>query len=325
MRIEDMYASWAKGLVEAYDAAWDATEASERVNGLVICGMGGSGAAGDYLSVLAPGRVVSVKSFRPVVVEGYGVVAVSYSGNTWETIRCLTAAISEYNVPVVAIISSGGRLKEVAEKLGTPYIALPRGLLPRAAFGHLLGALLGVASRLGLLGLKRETLARIAERGVDVVDAEGWAEMWAPRFSHSEAIAFLGCESTAPLAVRAKNEFAENAKLPGRVEIYPESAHNDIEAWGGPLRHYIAFKPLSSPCREIIETVTEIYREQGACGVEALIDDGSPESLLEDMLRVSLRVGLASVKTGRLRRINPERTPIIAKYKEKIMGGFGSR
>ena len=325
MRIEDMYALWGRGIVEAYDAAWNAVEAAEKLRGIMVCGMGGSGAAGDYLSALAPGRVITVKSFRPPAAEGYGVVAVSYSGNTWETLRCLTTAISEYNMPVVAAVSSGGRLREAAERLGVPHVALPEGLLPRAAFGHLLGALLGVAARLGLFEVSRESLVRIAERGADVVDAEGWAETWAPRFSHAEALAFIGCESTVPLAVRAKNEFAENAKLPGRLEVYPESAHNDIEAWGGPLSHYIAFKPLSSPCREIVEAVLEVYGEQGACGAEVLIDDGSPESLLEDMLRVTLRVGLTSVKTGRLRGVNPEETPMIARYKERVKGGFGSR
>jgi len=327
LRIEEMYGTWREGLPKAYSDAVERLKDAdlEGLEGLIVCGMGGSGAAGDYLAALAPGRVVVVKSFRPPRFDGYGVVAVSYSGNTWETLSCLVKAVRDYGLRGVAAVSSGGELASVAASLGIPYVGLPRGMLPRAAFGHMLGALLGVASAAGFIGISGSAVERVAERGASMVEAMSWSDTWAPRIASARALSFIGCESTAPIAVRAKNEFAENAKLPGRLEVYPESAHNDIEAVGAPLDLYIAFKPVSSPCREIVEAVIGVHRDEGVCGAEITVDDSTEESLLEHALKATLAVGLASVRAGRIRGVDPEKTPRIAKYKEKVKGGFGSR
>ena len=115
---------------------------SIKYDSLLIMGMGGSGVAGDVYCLLSdettsknvmvrktysiPEKLISKKPFC---------LFISYSGNTEETISGINDAIS--NELDWAVISSGGKLISYAEKHKKPYIKIPKGLQPRAAFGYL--------------------------------------------------------------------------------------------------------------------------------------------------------------------------------------------
>ncbi len=87
-----------------------------------IVGMGGSAIAGDVEDVL---------------------VAVSYSGNTEETLSATTQGM-KLGCRMVAI-TSGGALRDLARKANAPVFEVPPGLPPRGAFGHLFGVLPAIA------------------------------------------------------------------------------------------------------------------------------------------------------------------------------------
>ena len=115
---------------------------SIKYDSLLIMGMGGSGVAGDVYCLLSdettsknvmvrktysiPENLISKKPFC---------LFISYSGNTEETTSGINDAIS--NELDWAVISSGGKLISYAEKHEKPYIKIPKGLQPRAAFGYL--------------------------------------------------------------------------------------------------------------------------------------------------------------------------------------------
>jgi hypothetical protein len=123
---------------------------------VLVCGMGGSGIAGDFAR-----EVASAHGRRLDVHKGYGlpgwagseegllVVALSYSGNTEETLAAVEAALSA-GVPIAGV-SSGGTLAELATRRGFPLVTVPGGLQPRAALGFLLSALLQVLAGAGVL------------------------------------------------------------------------------------------------------------------------------------------------------------------------------
>ncbi len=102
---------------------------------VVIAGMGGSGIVGRIFQELY--------SDKPIyLVNDYGIpnfvgrntlfIAVSYSGNTEETLAAAKSAIKR-RAHVVAITSGGELAKIVEEK-----VIVPKGLQPRSGLGYML-------------------------------------------------------------------------------------------------------------------------------------------------------------------------------------------
>ena len=113
---------------------------SKQLQNIVVCGLGGSGIGGNILK-----DIVSKESFLPLVsVKDYEipkfinsntlVIASSYSGNTEETISALEKCIKKN--AEIAIITSGGKLKEFAEKYNYNHIIVPGNHPPRAMFAY---------------------------------------------------------------------------------------------------------------------------------------------------------------------------------------------
>src|ERR1700674_5918286 len=121
--------------------------------GLVVAGMGGS-AIGGALARAALGDHAS----RPIfVTRAYGlptwttpetmVLCASYSGETEETLARYEAAGALGAKRTV--VTTGGRLAEMARADGVPVIPLPGGFQPRAAVAYMTVAALEVAALCG--------------------------------------------------------------------------------------------------------------------------------------------------------------------------------
>ena len=118
---------------------------------LLIVGMGGSGVSGDVLQlVLNKTTQINVE-----VRKTYGIpkvtaqrkpkcLFISYSGNTEETVEAVNDAI-KYNLDW-SVISSGGSLLELAKEHSRPFVKVPEGLQPRAAFGLMTRAVMHYVS-----------------------------------------------------------------------------------------------------------------------------------------------------------------------------------
>ena len=124
--------------------------------GVIFLGMGGSGSAGRFLKTIS-----DQEGGLPFVVWGdYGlpqwwgpdwlVVATSYSGDTEETIDGVIKAIDSGGT--VVGISSGGELTRILDgHEESVSIPIPKGQMPRSAFGHILVAQLAVCWSMGIL------------------------------------------------------------------------------------------------------------------------------------------------------------------------------
>src|SRR3954468_25052667 len=105
----------------------------DTVENVVVMGMGGSGIAGDILLAAAapfmPVPVVVVKGYEcpHFVDEGTLVFAVSFSGNTEETLEATTEAAM--NGARIVAVTSGGELGKLASSWGAPVIGVP-GTIP---------------------------------------------------------------------------------------------------------------------------------------------------------------------------------------------------
>lgn len=204
---------------------------------IVVAGMGGSAAGGDFLRA-----VMESHAKVPVIVwRDYGlpnwvdsdvlVIACSYSGNTEETLSAAHAA-KDKRCPVLAV-TSGGELGT----MGFPTIMIPGGFPPRMALGYLFVPLIVSASRLGYLSkLDWNALFDFLE-----LSAQEWhiekpiKENDAKRLADS----LFGCVpliygvgSWAGLvANRWKGQLCENAKVLAFANAFPELNHNEIMGW----------------------------------------------------------------------------------------------
>ena len=210
-------------------------------NDLLIVGMGGSGVAGDVLKlVLNETTQINVE-----VRKTYGIpevianrrpkcLFISYSGNTEETVEAVNDAI-KYKLDW-SVISSGGQLLELATEHNRPFVKVPSGLQPRAAFGLMTKAVMHYVSSdkdgkyLEMCNQAGEYLNKalvnqseneLLTKALDI----------AKEISTKNSVIYGGTPLTYLVAQRWKTQINENAKSKAFVGYMPEVHHNEILSW----------------------------------------------------------------------------------------------
>ncbi len=214
------------------------------IDNIAVLGMGGSGIAGDVLRSVAsslPVPVVVLKQIRtPAFIGPRSLVfAVSYSGNTEETLAMTTGAL-DAGATVVAV-TAGGELAALARQRGA--IHLPCSdeyVMPRAALGALVAPLFVTPFRLGILpqghALLVEAQGQLKRRRdqcrADVALPTNPARELARRIGRTLPLIYGGGALGGVAAYRWKCDVNENAKAPAFCTAYPELDHNEICGWG---------------------------------------------------------------------------------------------
>jgi glucose/mannose-6-phosphate isomerase len=205
---------------------------------VVILGMGGSAIGGDLVRSLAQevgGAPIAVHRDYdlPAVDEGTLVIASSYSGNTEETLSAFDRALK---TPAKKLaVTTGGRLKALAEENAVPVFCFHYVAEPRAAFGYSFFSILGMLKRLGLIAIESseveeaiETIEQLAPglaQGVPM-DANP-AKKLATRLQDRVAIIY-GAGVLSNVARRWKTQLNENSKTWAFHECFPELNHNAV-------------------------------------------------------------------------------------------------
>jgi len=208
---------------------------------LLVMGMGGSGVAGDVLSLLSN----EISSKNIIVRKSYSIpkkiieikpycLFISYSGNTEETISGLEDAIK--NNLNWAVISSGGKLIDFALKHNKEYIKIPEGLQPRAAFGYLAQAVARIVDIVEGSNYLKE-LREAGDYLNSILDKKEDSEIFieakniANQVNKKTLGIYGGTELTELAASRWKTQINENAKSKAYVGSMPEVHHNEILSW----------------------------------------------------------------------------------------------
>ena len=214
------------------------------VRNIAVLGMGGSGISGDVLASVTGGMLpvpVSVfKQYRtPAFIGPHTLVfAVSYSGNTEETLSMTHGALEAGGQ--VVTISSGGALADLAASHGLVHVPCPTGLMPRAALGALVAPLFVSLFRMDLLpeahALLVEAQTQLARRRdlcmPSVGGAANPARELARQIGRTIPLVHGGGALGAVAAMRWKADINENAKAPAFWNTHPELDHNEICGWG---------------------------------------------------------------------------------------------
>lgn len=207
---------------------------------VVVLGMGGSGVAGDILTAVAapfmPVPVTVVKGYEAPSSIGDGTLcfAISYSGNTEETLEAAQAAAVAGARMVV--LSSGGELGALARAWDAPHIVLPECPMPRAGVGSVSIPPLIVLERVGLFPGATQYVAdavdQLKRRRDKLIIDGGPAQQLAREIGRTMPVAYGGDALGAAAAYRFKCQVNENAKAPAFWAAVPEMAHNEICGWG---------------------------------------------------------------------------------------------
>jgi len=218
---------------------------SIKYDSLLVMGMGGSGVAGDVLSLLS--NEVSIKNIT--VRKSYSIpkkiserkpfcLFISYSGNTEETISGLEVAIK--NNLDWAVISSGGKLMEYALEHNKEYIKIPPGLQPRAAFGYLTQAVCKIVDVVESTNFLKE-LRDAGDYLNEILNLKEDSEIFikaknlANQVNKKTCVIYGGTELSELVASRWKTQINENSKSKAFIGSIPEVHHNEILSWDADL------------------------------------------------------------------------------------------
>jgi len=212
----------------------------DRFKNILVLGMGGSAIGGDLLShyladeLSIPLLVIRGYEVPKFVGEDSLVFAVSYSGNTEETISALNKSLNA-KAKVIAL-TSGGKFAELSKEKNFPFIKVPIGIQPRAAIPYLFFPMLKVLERMGLI---KEINQEIKE-ALDILQGlcRAYSSESPLKNNLAKKIALklyqylplvYGSEGLLEaVAMRWKTQINENSKWPCFWNVFSELNHNEI-------------------------------------------------------------------------------------------------
>ena len=216
-----------------------------KVKKVVILGMGGSAIGGDVVRRLALAEskiavwVNRDYSLLPFVDKDSLVIASSYSGNTEETIAAFEESLETPARKLV--LTTGGKLKSLAENEDIPVFIIDYKAPPRAAFPHSFIPLVGIFQKLGLLGDKstdlQGALQTLDKLSKDLVETRPVASNPAKQLArklYGQVAIIYGAEILSEVAQRWKTQFNENSKAWAFYEVFPELNHNGVVGYQFP-------------------------------------------------------------------------------------------
>jgi glucose/mannose-6-phosphate isomerase len=208
------------------------------VDRLLVVGMGGSWIPAALVRDTALSSIpISIhRNYglpNDVKREGTLVCALSYSGNTEETLSAYEAA-REIGVALVGI-SAGGELEARCNRDGIPFVRIPANpaaMQPRNATGYSVGILVRLLANIRastpsavesllMLGPALQTFMRTARsRGQELAQT---LRQSTPVIYASAMFATVACVN--------KIKINENAKTPAFWNFFPELNHNEMIGW----------------------------------------------------------------------------------------------
>lgn len=215
-------------------------------------GMGGSsigmGLVRDYLYFESKIPIfVSTQHNIPAWIDKDTLVVISsYSGMTQEMLSVYKQVINRQ--ANIVIISSGGRLKDLAQKQKLSFIPIQKGLLPRYALGYLSMIPLFLLCRLGIVEDKTiqvkeavSVLEDLRDRVLrpQVAMKDNLAKSIAHRIKNKFVAVYTAAMPFEVVALRLRCQLNENAKILATSHFFPEVNHNEIEGWQGLPKGFI--------------------------------------------------------------------------------------
>jgi glucose/mannose-6-phosphate isomerase len=295
---------------------------------IVVAGMGGSGIGADFVAAFIrqackiPSLVVKDYELPAYVDDHTLLIASSYSGNTEETLAACEQALDR-KARVVAI-TSGGKLAQLAQSNGWDLAPLPPGQpAPRACLGYSLVAQLSVLVKMGFAAPAiLEEVAAAAE--LLEADQELFHEkaQQIAGFLRDKITVIYSTSPLEPVALRFRQQLAENAKMLAWHHVIPEMNHNELVGWRrdqpGLVAMFLRYSGESPSNKLRMQITREVVSEFASGRMEIT---GKGESLAEQALFLVHLFDWVSYYLAELQGLDAMEIKIIDYLKEEIARG----
>jgi glucose/mannose-6-phosphate isomerase len=216
--------------------SYSRSEKRRKISNVLISGLGGSGIGGTIAA-----EVVASESRIPIATNnGYFIpgfvddetlfLACSYSGNTEETVSA--AELAHEKGAKIVVISSGGKLTQMAEDHHWDVISIPGGQPPRASFGLSFPEVLYALYEHGIIS---KTFEKELEAAINLLDDNETAiqqeakEVTEKLFGKIPVI--YAADGFGGVATRFRQQINENSKMLCWHHVIPEMNHNELVGW----------------------------------------------------------------------------------------------
>ena len=238
MKMDDYINDFTTHLKGAIDIANNANlkPTHKEINNVLICGLGGSGIGGTIVNdIVSPKARIPIAATKDYSVPNFVnentlVIANSYSGNTEEPLSALEKCQDRGSE--IAVITSGGELKAVAEENNYNKIIIPAGQPPRAMFGYAFAELFFILNHYKIIDLsfKNEFKNAIVLLDAEKADIQKQAMELAKRLYKQTPVIYVA-NGFEGVAVRFRQQINENSKMLCWHHVVPEMNHNELLGW----------------------------------------------------------------------------------------------
>jgi len=303
---------------------------------VTVCGMGGSALGADVLRSLfgnqmrVPFVIVSDYHLPGYVGKDSLVILSSYSGNTEEVLSC--SQIAKRKKAKIAVITCGGKLKELAKKNKWPSYVIKAeynpSKQPRMALGYAAFGLSGMFSSLGLIkmndtavhALTRYLTTQMQQFGPDRMN-DNPAKQIAEAAEQRMLILMSAEHMLGPLHVM-NNQINENAKHLCIHMPIPEINHHFLEALSKPdaIKKQMLAVLFQSPfylerTQKRIQLTADLLAKNG---ILPQIVNSTARTPMEQAWEAIHMGSYTSFYLSMLHGINPAPVPNVETFKQKL-------
>jgi glucose/mannose-6-phosphate isomerase len=238
MKMNDYIDDFSNHLRDAIEIANNTslTSCTKEIRNILICGLGGSGIGGAIVSdIISPKVNIPITATKdysiPNFVNEYTlVIANSYSGNTEETLYALEKC--QLRGAEIAVITSGGKLKAIAEENKYNKIIIPGNQPPRAMFGYAFTELFFMLNHYGIID---DSFKSDFTKAIELLDTEKnniqeQAMSLAKKMYKQTPVIYVA-NGFEGVAVRFRQQINENSKMLCWHNVVPEMNHNELLGW----------------------------------------------------------------------------------------------
>jgi glucose/mannose-6-phosphate isomerase len=303
------------------------------VDKIVILGMGGSAIGGDLVRSLfhsqkKPIIFVNREYDLPAFVDDKTlVIASSYSGNTEETLSAFSQSLEKKCQKLA--ITTGGKLKPMAEKAGVPVFIIDYVGQPRAALGYGFMSLIAFLQTKGLVedqtsnveAMIQDLEKQLAELKETVPTGSNVAKQLAGKLYRKIAVIY-GAGILSQVAHRWKTQMNENGKACAFYEIFSELNHNAVVGYQFPQGLASEIYVVMLRCPSLHHRLLLRYKITGDMlaqnGIGYKIVDSKGKSELSQMLGLIYLGDWVSYYLAMLNETDPTPVKIIEYLKKRL-------
>lgn len=288
---------------------------------IVFCGIGGSALGGriikSYIGNKVPVFIIDDYSLPDFANEKSLVFAVSYSGNTEETLETFKKAVGR-KLNIICL-SHGGKLLQLAEEHKLPFIKIPEAIQPRMSYGYQVFSLLRILENCSILEKQPSLAENIAVFiGKEKEAIKNKAKEISKKLLNKIPLIYSS-KSLEAAAYKWKKNFNENSKIMAFTNVFPEHNHNELNGFVRPNGNFhvlfIRDKEDHPKVRKRMEVVKKIVEEKGI-GTSMVDTHGS--NLLERIISTIYLGDWASYYLAMDYGVDPTPVEMVEKFKKML-------